>query len=448
MNMKLLSAFIPCIIFAFSATAAGDIPAIIASVFSGGSWLRANDDNWSSGKSKSSIRQLAEDAQRGDVDAMRQLGVMSMKGQKVKKSARIAIQWWKKAADRGDGRSMVYLGDVYSSGNGVHKDEQQALRYYENALKSAGKEGEEVADDDNIVIKRIKKLPLDTTIAWWKKRCSKGDVHAMYYLGTLKKKSREGVLDDKKTADFLIQAAISGHPKAIRKIEKAPKEQYLAYWKARETIVPSFRKDRKVSRDSKAEIRESLAKEGITPDKYNEFMFGAYAYKDYALVDLLLKAGADPEATNRKGSTLLQKAAYDGNVYIAECLLSKGASSKGTGKMGMPPLVVAICSDSPNPRMVQLLLETGADPSDLAITQAITKKNALIVRLLLKAGAESQGIHLLMAVNVGHAGIVRQLLQAGADVNFRDSKNKTALGIAVEKGYAEIADILKKSGAR
>ena len=447
--MKHFTTFILCIIVSFTATVAEGITAITASVFSGGSWLRANDDNWSAGKSKSTIRQLAEEAQRGDVDAMRLLGIMSMKGQKVKKSARIAIQWWKKAADRGDGRSMMYLGDVYSSGNGVHKDEQQALKYYENALKSAGKEGEEAADDDNIVIKRIKKLPLDTTITWWKKRCSRGDEHAMYYLGTLKKKSREGILDDETAADFLIQAAISGHPKAIKKIEKAPKEQYLAYWKVMETTLPSFSKDRKISNDSKTEIRESLAKEGITPDKYNEFMFGAYDYKDYALVDLLLRAGADPEATNRKGSTLLQKAAYDGNVYIAECLLSKGASSKGTGKLGMPPLVVAICSDSPNPHMVQLLLETGADPSDLAISQAITKKNALIVRLLLKAGAKLQGINLLMAANEGHAGIVKQLLQAGADVNFRNTKNnETALDIAVKKGYTEIADILTKAGGR
>jgi ankyrin repeat protein len=43
---------------------------------------------------------------------------------------------------------------------------------------------------------------------------------------------------------------------------------------------------------------------------------------------------------------------------------------------------------------------------------------------------------------------VRQFLQAGADVNFRDSKNKTAMDIAEEKGYAEIADILTKAGAR
>ena len=468
MNMKHFPAFIPCIIFALAATAAGGIPAITASVFSGGSWLRASNDDWTSTRRVSDVQQLARRANNGDVDAMRRLGIMSMRGEKVKKSAQIAAQWWKKAADRGDGRSMMYLGDVYSSGNGVRKDERLALRYYEKALESAGKDADEVEDDDNIVIKRIKeKLPLRTTISWWKKRCSKGNVHAMYYLGTLTKKKREGILNDEKAAEFLIQAAKAGHARAIKRIEKAPKEQYIAYWEDKkpslppvvstvskpspkpEVSEPSPKPEvSKAPEDPKSEFIKKLSRKGITPDKYNTFLFDAYAHENYTLVDMLLKAGANPEATNQKGSTLLQQAAYDGDIYIAECLLSKGASSNETGKAGMPPLVAALSSDSPNPHMIQLLLETGANPGDSALSLAINKKNALIVRLLLKAGAKLQGINLLEAVSSGHAGIVRQILQAGADINFRNAEKQTAMDIAVKKGYTEIADILQKAGER
>lgn len=461
MDKKTCFALISVLLLAFSSMAAGSIPTVTASVFSGGSWLRATDSDWSSGKSKSDIRRLAEEAQDGDVDAMRQLGIMSMKGQKVKKSTKIAIQWWKKAADEGDGRSMMYLGDVYGSGNGVRKDERLALKYYEDALKTAGDEADEVTDDDNIVIKRIKKLPLRTTLRWWEKRCSQGDTHAMYYLATLKKKHREGVLDDEKAAEYLVHAAKAGHAKARKKIEKAPKEQYPAYWEAaeeQEEPVPATENEENENtqdaeegedeEDTETSTRKMLAQQGITPNLYNALMFEAYEQQDFALVDLLLKAGANPETLHRKGYTLLQKAAYDGNVYIAECLLHAGASSIGTGNAGAPPLNIALSSEAPNPRMIHLLLETGAKPDDLAYNSAICKNNALIVRMLLKAGGKPSGTHLSTAVSGGHAGIVRLLLQAGINPNFRDSEKKTALNIAEEKGFTEIADMLRKAGGR
>lgn len=224
------------------------------SVFGGSSWLRASDDEWST-SGQSDIRRLAEAADGGDVDAMRRLGILSMKGQKVKQSSKIAMQWWRKAADHGDGRSMMYLGDVYSSGNGVRKDIGRALRYYDEALASVGENTGDDLSGDNIVIKRIKKLPLDATFSWWEKRCRAGDANAMYYLGTLKKKARAGVLDDEKATAYLIQAAKAGHPKAKKKIEKAPRERYLAYWE--EGIIPD------ITTESEKEESENSVKQDI-----------------------------------------------------------------------------------------------------------------------------------------------------------------------------------------
>ena len=62
-------------------------------------WLHGGGDSWGSGViNKSEVAALARKANAGDVDAMRRLGIISMKGIRVKPSATIAIKWWKKAA--------------------------------------------------------------------------------------------------------------------------------------------------------------------------------------------------------------------------------------------------------------------------------------------------------------------------------------------------------------
>jgi ankyrin repeat protein len=40
------------------------------------------------------------------------------------------------------------------------------------------------------------------------------------------------------------------------------------------------------------------------------------------------------------------------------------------------------------------------------------------------------------------------LIGAGADVNARDAKGNTALRIALRRGYTDMAELLKKAGAR
>lgn len=263
------------------------------SAFGGSSWLRASDEEWST-LGKSDIRQLAEEANRGDVDAMRRLGIMSIKGQKVKPSTKIAIQWWRKAADKGDGRSMMYLGDVYSSGNGVRKDVQRALKYYVQALEETGCNVSTVQEDDNIIIKRIKKLPLNSTLSWWKERCEQGDINAMYYLGSLKKSKRENVVSDEDATNYLIMAAKAGHIKAKNKIEKAPREQYLAYWEesgngssttgankkeAEDTDIKNTYSSKRLSKLQKAKTKELVA---------------AASGGEYWKFEDLIRQGADP----------------------------------------------------------------------------------------------------------------------------------------------------------
>lgn len=157
---------------------------------------------------------------------MRQLGLMSMKGQKVKKSARIAVQWWEKAADAGDAMSMMYLGDASARGLGCSKNASKAMKWYADAFSAMQEEDERLDCNPELpLVKRIRKLPLSVTLKWWKERCEAGDAHAMYYLGTLGKKKRDGELSEEDAASYLAQAAAAGHAKARKKLERQDARQ-------------------------------------------------------------------------------------------------------------------------------------------------------------------------------------------------------------------------------
>lgn len=196
-------------------------------------WLHGRDDPWGSGVvNKSEVAALARRANAGDVEAMRRLGIISMKGIRVKPSATIAVKWWREAAEHGDAQSMMYLGDVYRGGNGVTKNLTTSMKYYADAYEALEQEaGEQImASKENVLVKRIEKLPVKTTLSWWKERAERDDVYAMYYLGSLKKKEYKGAMTDSQVSRYLVMAALNGQEQAIKKVEQAEPEKYLEYW--------------------------------------------------------------------------------------------------------------------------------------------------------------------------------------------------------------------------
>ena len=59
------------------------------------------------------------------------------------------------------------------------------------------------------------------------------------------------------------------------------------------------------------------------------------------------------------------------------------------------------------------------------------------------------GTALMLAASSGDIKIVRMLLDRGADVNGEFAlTGKTALMLATEHGYADIAQLLKQAGAK
>ena len=86
---------------------------------------------------------------------------------------------------------------------------------------------------------------------------------------------------------------------------------------------------------------------------------------DMALVEALLKAGADVKASNRAGVNALYLALENGSEMMVDRLIRAGADPNGKVLLnGETPLMVA--ARVGNPKVVQMLLDKGADVNAVA----------------------------------------------------------------------------------
>ena len=217
--------------------------------------------------------------------------------------------------------------------------------------------------------------------------------------------------------------------------------------------------------------------------------FGGHA----EVAQALLAAGADVNGGDEHGWTPLIIAASKGHVAVAQMLLAARADVNAKQADGQTALWMAAHHGDID--VVRLLLANGADVNArgagataliLAADIASTKKEFLpakgqqavaVVGALVAAGADVNAKQrdgqtgLMLAADNGDAEMVQALLAAGADPNvmarvphskchasnghiectFKPNEKPrewTALKAAQEKGFGEIAERLKKAGAR
>lgn len=203
------------------------------------------------------------------------------------------------------------------------------------------------------------------------------------------------------------------------------------------------------------------------------------------MVDLLLKAGASPNATlsfrlmnsggavsidsdeeskTSKAASPLHLAVDLGLPGIVELLVQAKANVNAQNTYGYAPLHLAVDRDlrDGSTTMVDLLLGAGANPNiqsrevrtPTALLRAAASGQAAVVRSLARAHAQVDartswnGTALMVAAANGNIEIVRALLDAGADVNARSGNRCTALLFAVDNaGDAALVEVLLAAGA-
>jgi uncharacterized protein len=171
-------------------------------------------------------------------------------------------------------------------------------------------------------------------------------------------------------------------------------------------------------------------------------------------------AGVEPDRDRE-----LIAAAYDNDVDRARELIAAGADVNAKDETEQSAYLIATSEVGPDPALLELTLANGADVAALdsydgtGLIRAAERGFPAIVRRLLATPIELDHVNrldwtaLLEAIVLGdggaaHVDTVRLLVRAGADVNLADGEGTRPLEHAERRGFAAIARILRRAGAR
>ena len=201
-----------------------------------------------------------------------------------------------------------------------------------------------------------------------------------------------------------------------------------------------------------------LLEQGAPPDppaarSGNRALHLAVAMADPEVVQLLLDAGADPNARNRDGETPLIWAAQGGRGDVATLLLDRGADPEIRGGR-QEWTALSWAEASGHTEVAELLRGHGASEAteaDRRLAGAVRRGQLEETRAALEAGANPNasahfgGPVLLDAIRTGPPEAVRLLLEAGAR-HPQDPLGYSGLHLAVSQQRFDVAEVLLKFG--
>ncbi|XP_070823407.1 B-cell lymphoma 3 protein homolog [Chaetodon trifascialis] len=177
-----------------------------------------------------------------------------------------------------------------------------------------------------------------------------------------------------------------------------------------------------------------------------------------AMVEALLREGADPAALDRNGQTAIHLCCEYNQRDCLSVVLSLSSSSKCLeirNYEGLSPLHLAVLRGHKD--LARMLLDAGADINAMDIKSgqsplmhAVESNNADMVHFLIESGCDvniqsySGNTALHGACGRGQVDTVRLLLKSGADSSLKNYHNDTPVMVAKNK---KIADVLRGRGS-
>jgi len=175
----------------------------------------------------------------------------------------------------------------------------------------------------------------------------------------------------------------------------------------------------------------SLVEQGADPNAKDEFgwtpLYWAASTGHEEVAAYLIGKGASVDVKTIDERTPLHQAAQAGVAHLVEVLISKGVDVKARDAAGNTPLHGA--AEAGRREVAELLIAKGADINAKTTNEDVTTP-------------------LHRAAFAGHKEMVELLIARGADANIRDYRGRTALDLAEQQGHTEIAEMLRKHGAK
>lgn len=181
---------------------------------------------------------------------------------------------------------------------------------------------------------------------------------------------------------------------------------------------------------------ENLVKYGNSwawdSELWNDMFDSIWKKAGNSFVQDLLNDGIDVNFLNEYGTTMLNCAAYCGNLELAEFLLLKGADANIANPDGCIPLHTAV--ENGHKDIVKLFIDQGisADSCDA--------HKATPLHYVARAPIDS-------FTRENHQELVHILVNGGANIDAVDSGRRTPLLHAAQNRYKHMVDLLIKLGA-
>ena len=241
----------------------------------------------------------------------------------------------------------------------------------------------------------------------------------------------------------IVDAARNGNHEALRALLKQKTDVNAPEADGSTALLwASYRND--------LESADLLLRAGARPDAANDLgatpLWAASQNGSSAMVRRLLEAGANPNAALLSGETPLMVAARGGYPKVVELLLTKGANLNARGARAQTALMWAVAQK--HPEVVKVLLAHGADIQARSETwnevMAVAPHGLLEYNRAIPHGNDTA---LLFAARVGDLESAKLLIAAGANVNDADAWGVSALTLAAHAGFRDVAALLLDKGA-